>query len=151
LNIHNELSAELKDAMRSKDRPRSNVIRQVESEVSVAKAAPGFKGEVDDALYLTVMKSYVKKISKARREYVALGERGEEQAAKLAYEIGYLSRWLPDSLDEDATRGIVRSVIDALGVEDLKMAGRVIGQVMQSGEPVDGALVSRLVHEELSG
>ena len=34
-----------------------------------------------------------------------------EQAAKLAYEVEYLSQWLPDEVGEDETRAIVRAAI----------------------------------------
>ena len=150
MSIHEELQAELKDAIRAKDGPRRNVIRQIETEVSVARSAPGFDGTVDDDLYLRVMGGYVKKMDKARKEYVAIGERGEAQAEKLAYEIDYLSRWLPESLGEDETRDLVRRTIASLGADDVKMMGRVIGEVMKSGADVDGGLVARLAREELS-
>ena len=51
MSIKDELQAELRDAMRARDRRRLDVIRSVETEVSRAKAAPGFSGEVDDALH----------------------------------------------------------------------------------------------------
>ena len=149
MSIHDELAAELKDAMRSKDRPRINVIRQVETEVTVAKTAPGFRGEVDDHLYLQVIGSYVKKMDKARREYEAAGERGRDNAAKLAYEIEYLQRWLPTTLSEEETRALVRRAVAETGATEPKQTGMVIGIVMKSGAAVDGATVSRLVREEL--
>ena len=99
--IQDELGAELRDAMRSRDSARRNVIRQIETEVSVARAAPGFVGSVDDELYRRIIATYVKKMDKARKEYVAAGERGEAQAQKLAYEIDYLSRWMPETVDEE--------------------------------------------------
>lgn len=149
MTIHEELTAEMKDALRAGDRPRVNVVRQIESEVSIAKSAPGFKGEVDDDLYLSVMKSYVKKMEKARKEYEGLGARGAEQADKLAFEVDFLSRWLPQNLDEGATRALVAEAIAELGADDPSMTGRVIGQVMRSGKPLDGALVASLVREAL--
>ena len=76
MSIKDELAAELKDAMRSGDAARRNVIRQVETEVTVARSAPGFSGEVDDDLYRTVISSYVKKMRKAVEEYRHVGERG---------------------------------------------------------------------------
>ncbi len=96
------------------------------------------------------MKSYVKKMDKARKEYESLGERGAAQAEKLAFEIDFLSRWLPKSLDEDATRALVDAAIAELGADDPAMAGRVIGHVMRSGEQLDGGLVARLVNQALS-
>lgn len=135
--------------MRAGDRPRINVIRQVESEVTLAKTAPGFSGEVDDDLYSKVITSYVKKMDKARREYEELGDRGTENADKLAYEVGYLSRWLPVVLSDDETRVLVRKTIGEMGVTDPKQAGRVIGAIMKTGSGLDGAVVNRIVREEL--
>ena len=150
MSIQDELGAELRDAMRSRDSARRNVIRQIETEVSVARAAPGFVGSVDDELYRRIIATYVKKMDKARKEYVAAGERGEAQAQKLAYEIDYLSRWMPETVDEEETRNLVRSAIAEVGADDMKSMGRVMGHVMKSGAEVDGALVSRIAREELS-
>jgi len=150
MGIQDELTAELKDSLRSRDKERASVIRQIETEVSVAKSAPGFKGEVDDALYQKTIVSYVKKMEKAKAEYESIGERGADQAAKLAYEIEYLSRWTPRVLGEDETRQIVRDAIAELGVDDPKMTGRVMGHIMNSGRELDGGLVRRLVGEELT-
>ncbi len=149
MGIREELAAELIDAMKTGDKARRNVVRQVETEISIARSAPGFSGEADDDLYKEVIGSYVKKMSKARAEFEAAGERGAEQAAKLAYEVDYLSRWLPKLAGEDETRAIVRSAIAELGASDPKMVGRVIGHVMKSGQDLDGGLVNRLVREEL--
>lgn len=147
--IKDQFADELKDAMRQKDKPRLNVIRQVQTEVAVATSAEGFTGEADDELYQGVIASYVKKMDKARKEFEAAGERGAERAAALAYEIEYLARWLPEKLDEDDTRVIVRDTIAQLGVEGPGAVGRVIGTVMKSNAELDGSLVSRLVREEL--
>ena len=82
MTIHDELTVELKAAMRERDKPRINVIRQIETEVSLAKSAPGFSGEADDELYLEIIESYVKKMDKARLEYAAAGARGQGNADK---------------------------------------------------------------------
>ncbi len=152
MSIREELANELRDAMRAKDGPRRDVIRQIETEISVARSEPGFSGELDDDLYRRVIGSYVKKMDKTRQEYLDIGERGEAMAAKLGYEVEYLSRWLPQKLDEGQTRDLVRKTIQDLGVAaDEKAAGRVTGQLMKEhGKDLDGALVNRLVREELS-
>jgi len=151
MSIHEELAVELKDALKSGDRNRKDAIRAIETEVSRAKAEPGFEGEIDDDLYRTVISSYVKKMTKSRLEYQGLGERGEEMASKLAYETDYLARWLPQMLDETATKELVYAAITELSVDDDKQAGKVVGHIMAShkGE-VDGGLVNRLVREALN-
>jgi uncharacterized protein YqeY len=150
MSIHEELAAELRESIRGRDRRRMDVIRQVETEVARVRTEPGFHGEVDDALYRRVIAAYCKKMDKARLEFVGAGERGRAQAEKLAFEIEYLGRWQAATLDEDATRALVRAAMAELGAADPKMAGRVIGQVMKAaGGTVDGTLVNRLVREEL--
>ena len=44
-------------------------------------------------------------MDKSRQEYVEVGERGAAMAAKLGYEVEYLSRWLPQKLGESETPG----------------------------------------------
>lgn len=148
--IHEELTAELKDAMRARDRARLDVIRQIETEVSKAKTEPGFTGEADDPLYRSVIAAYSKKMDKARDEFAALGERGAEAVTKLTFEIDYLSRWLPQGLSEDETREVVRIAIKELRASDAKQLGQVVGHIMKNGpRGVDGAMVKRLVSEAL--
>ncbi len=151
MTIQEEMTAELRAAMKEKDALRRDAIRQVQTEVATAKSQPDFGGEVDDVLYLAVINSYVKRMEKSRDEYAALGERGEEMADKLAFEVEYLSRWLPEKLDEESTRRLVVEAIEELGAtDDEKAAGRVIGHLMKShGNDLDGGLVNRLVREEL--
>ncbi len=151
MRIQEQLTANRIAAMKSGDKATVSVVRQIDSEVALAKSAPGFEGEVDDDLYLATIAAYVKKMDKARSEYESLGERGLSQVEGLSFEIEYLSQFLPESLSEEDTRTLVRQTIAELGVDDPKMKGRVIGAVMQAGEGLDGALVARLAGEELGG
>jgi len=148
VSIKSELAAELRDAMLGRDALRRDVIRQVETEVTRKVTERGFKGEVDDELYRSVIASYVKKMSKARDEYAGLGERGEAMAKKLGFEVEYLSRWLPATLSEDDTRALVRTTIAEIG--DVSSPGMVIGRLMKEyGDQLDGSAVNRIVREEL--
>lgn len=152
MSIAEQLSEELKAAMKAKDAPRRDVIRQVQTEIATARSQPGFEGEADDEFYQQVIGAYVKKMEKSRAEYADLGERGEAMAEKLAFEVDYLSQWLPTKLDVEATRRLVAEAIAELGVEgDEKAAGRVTGHLMKAhGNELDGGLVNRLVREELA-
>lgn len=150
MSIAEELAAELKDAMRAGDGPRKNVIRAVQTEIAKAKSEPGFSGDAGDDFYQQVIGGFVKKMDKSRREYEELGERGEQMAERLQFEVDYLGRWLPKLLDETATRDLVRAAIAEVGAIDAKEVGKVVGSIMKShkGE-VNGALVNRLVRAEL--
>lgn len=152
MSIQEQLTEDLRTAMKEKDALRRDVIRQVQTEIATAKSESDFSGELNDAFYQKVIASYVKKMDKSRGEYEAMGERGEEMADKLAYEVEYLSRFLPQKLSEKETRKLVVDAIEELGVAgDEKAAGRVTGHLMKTrGEDLDGGLVNRLVKEELA-
>ena len=151
MTIKEELNAELKDAMKARDARRRDVIRMIETEVTLARSAPGFKGEVDDALYRKVIAAYARKMEKAKGEFEEAGDRGAAMVEKLSWEVEYLRRWLPTKLDEESTAALVSAAIAELGVTgDPKASGRVIGQIMKKHkDEVDGALVNRLVAEAL--
>ena len=151
MSIETELSDELKDAMRSKDQPRLDVIRAVKTELGRKITEPGFDGTVDDDVYRAVIDSFVKKVKKSQAEYAGLGDRGQEMADRLAFEADYLSRWLPQKLDEEATRQLVTAAIAELGVADPGDKGRLMGHLMKSHkDDLDGQLVNKIVTEALA-
>lgn len=151
MSISSELAAELKDAMLTKDAPRRDVIRQVQTEIALARSAPAYDESADDAVVQSVIASYSKKMQKSMAEYEGYGERGAEMADKLRFEVDYLSRWLPQKFDEAQTRALIESKIDELGVAgDPQAAGRVTGMLMKSHkDDLDGGMVNRLVREML--
>ncbi len=151
MSIQDELKTELKSAMRERDQKRLDVVRQIETEISVAKSAPGFSGKIDDELYLSVIAAYSKKMEKAIKEFEAAGDRGREMVEKLRFEVAFLSRWLPKLLDEQATRELVVQAIAELNAAGSKDVGKVMGKIMKSHKgQVDGGLVNRLARELLS-
>ena len=94
-----ELSDALKEAMKAKDKPKLDAIRQVQTEIAKKKSEKG--EEATDELVLGVISSYVKKMTKAVEEYKSLGDRGSEMADKIQFEIDFLSGWLPEQLSEE--------------------------------------------------
>lgn len=149
MSIQSELNDELKDAMRGRDRNRTDVLRQITTEVQRAVKAPGFEGEADDALYRTTIASYAKKMGKALVEYERLGQGESEAAAKLKFEVAYLGRWLPKALSEGELAALVDAAVEELGATDMKAMGQVMGHLKQAHPEIDGAVASRLVKARL--
>ena len=143
-----ELSAALKEAMKAKDKPKLDAIRQVQTEIAKKKSEKG--EEATDELVLGVISSYVKKMTKAVEEYKSLGDRGIEMAEKIQFEIDFLSGWLPEQLSEEDVAKLVDEVLADLGEVDMSQMGRIIGAVMAKGDGIDGSVVSKLVKEKLS-
>jgi len=146
MSIETELDSQLKDAMRAKDKPLIACIRQVRSKMQEKTNALDFTGEVNDALYVQVIGSYVKSINKAIVEMAAAGERTEELRDQYQAEVDFLQKYLPTLLGEAQTKSLVDATIASIGITDPKQSGRVMGVIMgkHKGE-VDPALVKRLV------
>ena len=143
-----DLSAALKEAMKAKDKPKLDAIRQVQTEIAKKKSEKG--EEATDELVLTVISSYVKKMTKAVEEYQTLGDRGTEMAEKIQFEIDFLSEWLPEQLSEEEVEKIVDAVLTEMGDIDISQMGKVIGAVMSKGDGIDGSLVSKIVKSKLT-
>ena len=146
--LADDLSSALKDAMKAKDKPKLDAIRQIQTEIAKKKAEKG--EEVNDDLVLGVISSYVKKMIKAVEEYQSLGDRGLEMAEKIQFEIDFLSTYLPEQLGEEEVEKIVDEVLSELGDIDISQMGRVIGAVMAKGDGIDGSIVSKIVKDKLS-
>ncbi len=146
--LADDLSSALKDAMKAKDKPKLDAIRQIQTEIAKKKAEKG--EEVSDDLVLGVISSYVKKMIKAVEEYQSLGDRGQEMAEKIQFEIDFLSTYLPEQLSDDEVEKIVDEVLSELGDVDISQMGRVIGAVMAKSDGIDGSIVSKIVKDKLS-
>ena len=146
--LADDLSTALKEAMKAKDKPKLDAIRQIQTEIAKKKSEKG--EEVNDELVLGVISSYVKKMSKAVDEYNTLGEKGEEMASKIQFEIDFLTTYLPEQLSEEEVEKIVDDVLTELGDVDMSQMGRVIGAVMAKGDGIDGSIVSKVVKGKLN-
>ena len=143
-----DLSTALKEAMKAKDKPKLDAIRQVQTEIAKKKSEKG--EEATDELVLGVISSYVKKMVKAVEEYQSLGDRGIEMANKIQFEIDFLSQWLPEQLSEEEVAKIVDEVLSEMGEVDMSQMGKIIGAVMAKSDGLDGSVVSKIVREKIS-
>lgn len=149
--IEAELNRRLKEAMKARDPQVLEVIRAIRTKVGEARTSKGFTGEVDDALYLKIIASYVKSMSKARAEYVKAGERGAELAARLTFEVEYLDEFLPKKLGEAETVPLVEAAIAEVGATSKGQLGRVMGVVMKAHkDSVDPAVVRGIAQRLLA-
>ena len=146
--LADDLSSALKEAMKAKDKPKLDAIRQILPEVAKKKAEKG--EEATDELVLGVISSYVKKMTKAVEEYQSLGDRGLEMAEKIQFEIDFLSGWLPEQLSEEEVVIIIDEVLAEIGDVDMSQMGKIIGFVMAKADGLDGSVVSKLVREKIS-
>ena len=151
MSIETQIGDQLKEAMRQKDQQTADCIRMIKTKHMERRTAAGFKGQLDDALWLDVIASYQKQLRKARDEYAALGEKGATFLPQLDFEIALCGRFLPAAAGEDEVRAVVRETVARLAISDPKQAGRVMGEIMKTRKGTfDPQMVKRLVEEALT-
>jgi uncharacterized protein YqeY len=149
--IEQDLRKLLTESMKAKDLRTADAVRMINTKVMERRTAKGFSGAVDDALYTDVIGAYRKSLAKAREEFLAVGERGKEQAAELAWEMELCDRFLPKGLSANELRAAVAAAIATLGATDPKQAGRVVGEVMKQHKgKAEAGEVKKLVDEALA-
>jgi len=152
MTLEQTLDDTLRQAMKNKDGPTTDVVRMLKTKLQERRTAKGFAGAVDDALVLDVIGAYRKQLQKAIAEYDKIGERGAGQAAQLRFELEFCERYLPKGLDETAVRALVKERLAALGITDAKQAGRLVGDIMKTHKgQVEAGDVKRIAEELLAG
>jgi uncharacterized protein YqeY len=151
MSIETQIGDLLKEAMRQKDQRTADCLRMIKTKHMERRTAAGFKGPLDDNLWLDVIAAYQKQLKKAREEYTALGEKGAQFLPQLDFEIEFCSRFLPKAAGEDEVRAVVRETVTRMGVTDPKQAGKVMGEIMKTRKGTfDPQMVKRLVEETLT-
>lgn len=152
MGLEQTLNDLLTQAIRERDARTADVIRMLKTKLTERRTARGFKGEVDDEVVQEVIAAYRKQLQRALAEYEQAGERGAAQAAQLRFELEFCERFLPRPLDAASLRALVRERLAALGVRDVRQAGRVVGDIMRTHKGrVEAAEVRRVVEELLGG
>lgn len=149
--LKDQIMADLKEAMKQKQKDRLRVLRSLKSkllekEISERK---GGEGELSDEQAIEVLM----KAAKQRKESIEQFEEGdrEDLAENEREELAIIESYLPKMLSEDEIRKATRKKIDELGAEDMSDMGRVMGAMMQELKgKAEGSKVSKVVKEELS-
>jgi len=150
--LEQQLNDALKEAMKAKDQKTSDVVRMLKTKLMERRTAKGFSGTVDDALVQDVIAAYRKQLQKALEEFANLGDKGAEQVEQLKFEIAFCEKFLPKGMDEGALRTLVKERMGALGINDAKMVGRLVGDIMKSHKgQVEAGDVKRIAEELLKG
>lgn len=144
--IVDQVTDQMKQAMRAKDSVRLNTIRLIRS--SFANAAIEAKTEkLSDDQAIGILR----KMSKMRLESITMFTEGgaTERADLEKAELAVLQEWLPSMANEAATRKWVQEAIEEAG--DKKNIGKIMGALMKAHKAeVDGTLAQKIVKEEVS-
>lgn len=141
-----QLENDLKDAMRERDKIRLTVLRLLKSALKNYEIEVGH--ELSTQEILGVLQKEAKKRQEAAEAYEKAGR--EEQAQEERAELKAIDHYLPDQMSEADVKKVVAEVVAAAPADQRQM-GPLIGQVRAKTQgQADGALIARLVQEQLN-
>ena len=147
--LKEELTNDLKDAMRQRDTVKRDTIRLLLSAIGYEEKAKRTDALEDDAVLQVLSKQ-----AQQRRDSIEAYQKGNrpDLVAKEEAELTIVTQYLPQPLGADEVEAIVQSAIadvNATGPQDM---GKVMGRIMpQVRGRADGKQVSALVSQKLRG
>ena len=146
MNIKDQLSEDMKSAMRARDKERLAVIRMVNAAIKQREVDDGIT--LDDPAVLAVIEKMVKQRRDAESQYRDAGR--QELADAEAAEISVLEHYLPDQLSEAEIDAAVERAIADTGAESMRDMGKVMGQLKSElAGQADMAVVSQRLKAKL--
>lgn len=148
MSVEQRLNADMKTAMRSRDKVALGAIRMARGALKNRAIDAG--QELSDAEAFKVLGTLIKQRRESAEAFDAAGR--DEDAAKERAEAEVLKRYLPAQLGDDELEAIVREVIAAVGASSPRDMGKVMKPVLAKvGGQADGKRVSGLVKRLLIG
>ena len=126
--LRDDVSAELKQAMRSKNTVKMATLRLILAAIKdrdIAARTDGVLEGIGEDEVLKVLQTMVKQ----RRESIKMYEQGNrpELAAQEAQEIAIIQSFLPEQMDDLEIESAVKAVIDEIEANSLKDMGASMG------------------------
>ena len=141
------IKAQLKDAMISKDKIRVTALRNFIAKLKAKEIDK--KESLSDTESLKVLQSMAKQLKDSIDQYTK-GNR-IDLADIEQDELNILNEFLPSPLSEEEMSAIIDDAIKASGASSIKDMGKVMGiAISKMAGRGDGAIVSKIVKEKLS-
>ena len=145
--IADDVTNQIKDAMRAKDSLRLSTLRSMRTAFLNEMKKDGSESVADD-----VCETLLRKLEKQRKESIEAFTKGgrEEMADVERAELAVIQEFLPSLADEAQTRAWVEAAIAESGAASSKEMGKVMGVLMKHHKAeIDGNIARQIVQELL--
>ena len=148
MGVLDNLTEEIKNAMRSKNTVKLESLRAIKSAVLLAETSSGSSGNISDQEAIKLLQRLVKqrKDSAAifkEQNRLDLAEPEEAQAEVIA-------SFLPIQLTDQEVESAIATIIELSGAEGMNDMGKVMGMASkQLAGKADGKRISNIVKEKL--
>ncbi len=150
MTIHEQISHDLKEAMKAKDSLTMGTLRALKSALKYAAIEKlGAEGELDGPDAIAVVRKQIKQRQDSVEQFTT-GNR-PELAEKEQAELAVLQKFLPAAMSEAEIHALVDAVIAELGATGKQQMGQVMKALQErTAGRADGKTLSAAVSKRLS-
>lgn len=123
--LRDQLTADMKDAMRAKDKERLGTVRLILAAIKQREVDERI--ELDDTQVLVVLDKMVKQRRDSIKQYRDAGR--EELATVEESEIAVIQAYLPAALSDEEIDTLIDEAVAASGAAGMQDMGKVMGQL----------------------
>ena len=148
MDLFDQISNDIKEAMKAKDKVRLETLRNVKKVFLEAKTAPGANDTLSDEAALKLMQKLVKQGKDSAESYMQAG-RPELAEAELA-QVRVIENYLPKQLSAEELEARLKEIIGRVGATSAKDMGKVMGTATKElAGLAEGRAISAKVKELL--
>lgn len=148
MTLFDQISEDIKAAMKARDKVRLETLRNIKKVFIEAKTAPGANDELDDAAALKIIQKLAKQGRETARTYIdnSRQDLADEELAQVAV----MEKYLPKQLSPEEIEKAVKDIIAQTGATSMKDMGKVMGMAgkLLAGK-ADGKAISTIVKQLL--
>jgi uncharacterized protein YqeY len=147
MSLKDKILSDMKDAMKQKDMPRTEVLRFLQSAIK-NKEIELRPNQITEGDVLGVINKQVKQRKESITQFSDAGR--QDLADKETYELSVLETYLPKQMSRADLEKIVGDIITAMNATSVKQMGAVMKEVLaKTAGAADGKLVSEVVKSKL--
>ncbi|MBQ4519373.1 MAG: GatB/YqeY domain-containing protein [Bacteroidaceae bacterium] len=147
--LFDQISNDIKEAMKAKDKVRLETLRNVKKVFLEAKTAPGANDTLTDETALKLIQKLAKQGRDAAEIYQTQGR--EDLAADELAQVTVLEGYMPKQLAPEELEQALREIIASVGASGPQDMGRVMGTATkQLAGKAEGRAISAKVKELLA-
>jgi len=144
MSLPEKINEGIKEAMKSRDMVRLNVLRMLKSKILAVDA----RANLPDAEVVKLFKTYYGNLQEAFEQ--AKSTNRTDAAEELKAELAIIQEFLPKAPSPEETKKLVQQAIAESGAQSKKDIGLVMKSLMKLNNTVDGKLAKELIDQLLS-
>lgn len=145
----NNLTDELKAAMRAKDTLKLEALRAVKSALLLAKTASAGDAELSEEEEIKLLQKLVKQ--RKDSALIFREQNRDDLATPEEAQAEVIAKFLPEQLTTEAIEKIIDDIIAKTGAEGMKDMGKVMGMASKEmAGKADGKTISTIVKQRLN-